>query len=383
MSSTYWQEIAQRFSIPEGVAYLNNGSFGPVPTEAIETTVELFRTLESNPQEYLGVYRGRTAVVKDALGGFVGMKPDDFVFVTNVTVGMNMVAAGLRTLSSGDQIVTTDQEYGAVENAWRFASRRRGVEIVRAALPAPADTPQQLYDAVVGALTARTRIIYMSHITSQTGVILPVKAICEEARRRGILTAIDGAHAPGMIPLDIESLGCDFYVGNCHKWLCAPKGVGFMWASAEAQDLLDPLIVGWGWVEDGESFLGNFENPGTHNPTLYLAVEKCIELQNSIGREAVAARGRELASYARERILAIPGAKPRTPPTADLSNSIQAYTLPLVPDFDFQAALRERRIVAILGPDKEHVRLRVSTHIHNDTEHLDRLVELLHDAYGR
>ncbi len=383
MNSIDWQDVARRFSIPEGVAYLNNGSFGPVPTEAIETAVELFRTLESNPQEYLGIYRGRAAVVKTALGSFLGMKPDDFAFVTNVTLGMNMVASGLRMLSPGDQIVTTDQEYGAVENAWRFASRRRGVEIVRARLPAPAETPQQLYDAVIGTLTARTKVIYLSHITSRTGVILPVKAICEEARRRGIVTAIDGAHVPGMIPLDVESLGCDFYVGNCHKWLCGPKGVGFLWASPEAQKLLDPLIVGWGWVEDNETFLGNFEYLGTHNPTLYLAVEKCIELQTSIGRDAVAARGRELAAYARARILEIPGAGAQTPATADLSNSIQAYTLPLVSDFDFQAQLRERRIVVILGPEAQHMRLRVSTHIHNDTGHLDRLVELLRDAYCR
>ena len=383
MSSVDWRGVARRFSIPEGVAYLNNGSFGPVPTEAIETTVELFRALEANPQEYLSAYRGRAAVVKAALGEFAGMRPDDFVFVTNVTVGMNMVAAGLRMLSAGDEVVTTDQEYGAVDKAWRFATRRRGVGVVRAALPAPAESPGELYDAVISAITPRTKVMYLSHITSPTGVILPVQAICTEARRRGILTVIDGAHAPGMIPLDVMSLGCDFYVGNCHKWLCAPKGVGFLWASPQAQSLLDPFVVGWGWAEDDESFLGNFENPGTHNPTLYLAVEKCIELQRSIGVDAVAARGRELAAYARERILAIPGAGPRTPGSADLSNSIQAFTLPLRPGFDFAGAMRERRITVVIGADDECVRLRVSTHIHNDTSHIDRLVEVLHEAYGR
>ena len=383
MSSVNWHDVAGRFSIPEGVAYLNNGSFGPVPTEAIETTVELFRTLESNPQEYLGAYRARAGVVKAALGEFAGMQKDDFVFVTNVTMGMNMVAAGLRTLSAGDEVVTTDQEYGAVDNAWRYATRRRRVGIVRAALPAPATSPDELYDAVVSAFTPRSKALYLSHITSPTGVILPVKAICAEARRRGILTVIDGAHPPGMIPLDITSLGCDFYVGNCHKWLCAPKGVGFLWASPEAQSYLDPFVVGWGWVEDDETFLGNFENPGTHNPTLYLAVEKCIELQRSIGTDLIAARGRELAVYARERILAIPGARPRTPATAELSNSIQSFALPLRPEFDFAAKMRERRITIVVGPDKDSVRLRVSTHIHNDTSHIDRLVEVLHEAYCR
>ena len=381
MNTIDWAEVASRFSIPGDVTYLNNGSYGPVPTQVIDATIEQFRDLESDPT-HLGTYRERGKVVKTALGGFVGMAPDDFVFVTNVTVGMNIVAAGLRTVSAGDEIVTTDQEYGAVDNAWRFAAKRRGAEIVRVQLPVPAETPAQLYEAVTGALTERTRVIYLSHITSPTGLILPVQAICAEARRRGILTAIDGAHAPGMIPLDVSSIGCDFYVGNCHKWLCAPKGVGFLWASPDAQHLLDPLIVGWGWVEDGETFLGNFENPGTHNPTLYLAVEKCIDLHASIGPQQVAARGRELAGYARQRILQIPGARPRTPATADLSNSIQAYTLPLLPGFDFAAAMRERRLVVVIGADKEVVRMRVSTHIHNDEEHIDRLVDVLRRAYG-
>ena len=381
MNTIDWAEIASRFSIPGDVTYLNNGSYGPVPTQVIDATIEQFRELESNPQTYLATYRERAKIVKTALGGFIGMASDDFVFVTNVTVGMNIVAAGLRTVSAGDEIVTTDQEYGAVDNAWRFCARRRGAQIVRVELPVPAESPQQLFDTVIAALTPRTRVIYLSHITSPTGLILPVKEICAEARRRNILTVIDGAHAPGMIPLDVASTGCDFYIGNCHKWLCAPKGVGFLWANREAQTLLDPFIIGWGWVEDGETFLGNFENPGTHNPTLYLAVEHCIALQRSIGVDAIAARGRELAAYARERILALPGSAPRTPATADLSNSIQAFTLPRVPEIDLGQRMRDRKITVVIGQDDEVARLRVSTHIHNSTEHVDRLVDALQEIY--
>lgn len=381
MSSVEWHEIARRFSIPADVAYLNNGSFGPVPTEAIETTVSLFRTLESNPQEYLARYRGRAQEVKTILGEFAGMRREDFVFITNVTVGMNMIASGLRGLSRGDQVVTTDQEYGAVDNAWKFAANRQGLEIVRAALPAPASRPEELYDAVVSQFTDRTKVAYFSHITSPTGVILPVREICAEARRRGILTAVDGAHAPGMIPLDVESVGADFYVGNCHKWLCAPKGVAFLWASEAAQHLLAPFIVGWGWVEGKETFLGNFENPGTHNPTLYLAVEKCIDLQNEVGRDVVAARGRELASYGRRRILEIDGASARTPEPGEMANSLQAFTLPRRPELDWPRFMRERNITVVIGQDDECLRLRISTHIYNDRSHIDRLVDALQEGY--
>lgn len=381
MNSVDWSAVAERFSIPPEVAYLNNGSFGPVPTDAIETTVALFRALESNPQEYLAQYRGRAREVKRILGGFAGMAPEDFVFITNVTVGMNMVAGGLRGLSAGDQIVTTDQEYGAVDKAWKFAANRQGLDIVRAKLPAPAAGARELYDAVVSEFSPRTRVVYLSHITSPTGAILPVKAICAEARRRGIVSAVDGAHAPGMIPLDVEGVGADFYVGNCHKWLCAPKGVAFLWASKESQHLLAPFIIGWGWVEGNETFIGNFENPGTHNPTLYLAVEKCVELQESIGREAVAARGRELAAYGRGRILEFPGAEARTPEGPELSNSIQAFTLPPKPGVDWAAFMRERHITVVIGQDDERLRLRISTHIYNNREHIDRLADALREGY--
>jgi len=386
MNCNDWDAIARRYSIPSGIAYLNNGSFGPVPTAAIEASVSLFRDLESNPQEYLAAYRERTPEVKADLGDFLGMRGDDFVFVTNVTVAMNMIARGLRSLAAGDEILLTDQEYGAVDKTWQFVAARRGAHVVRARLPAPARTPAELYDAVVSAIGPRTRIVSISHITSPTGVILPVQAICAEARRRGVLTAVDGAHAPGMIPLDVESLGADFYAGNCHKWLGAPKGVGFLWVSPQSQSLLDPLIVGWGWDPENESFPGNFENPGTHNPALYLAVEQCLELQREIGPEIIAARGRELASYARERVLGIRGAQPRTPSTADLSNSLQAFDLPALPDKDLGAMMRERRIIVVVAPggatDGEGIRLRVSTHVHNNREHIDRMVEVLREAYA-
>ncbi len=386
MSSNDWDAIARRYSIPPGIAYLNNGSFGPVPTAAIEASVSLLRDLESNPQEYLAEYRERTPGVKADLGDFLGMRAEDFVFVTNVTVAMNMVARGLRSLKPGDEILLTDQEYGAVDKTWQFVASRRGAHIVRAALPAPATTPGELYDAIVSAITPRTRVISISHITSPTGVILPVRAICAEARRRGVLTAVDGAHAPGMIPLDVELLGADFYAGNCHKWLGAPKGVGFLWASPQAQALLDPLIVGWGWDPEHESFLGNFENPGTHNPALYLAVGNCLELQREIGPEAIAARGRELAAYARERVLGIPGVQPKTPSTADLSGSLQAFDLPPLPDKDLGALMRERRIIVVVAPggasDGNGIRLRVSTHVHNNREHVDRMVDVLREAYA-
>lgn len=376
-----WDEIAAFFDIPEDVVYLNNGSFGPCPRPAVEEAISLLRKLESNPQRYLSEYREETKTVKGALGEFLGMEPQDFVFVTNVTVGMNMAARGLRCIRQGTEVLTTDQEYGAVDKIWRFVADRRDARIVRAELPVPPPDATAVEEAITRHITENTRLLVFSHITSRTGTILPVRNICNKARNSGVVTVIDGAHAPGMIPLDIESLGCDIYIGNCHKWLCAPKGVGFLWASSHVQNQLDPLIVGWGWDDKDGSFLGNFENPGTHNPSLYLAVMQCVEFQKSIGCHRIAQRGRELAQYARRVLLARPGVTPLTPASEDMSCSMAAYGLPALLGGDLATVLKQRNIVVPAQADANGGRMRVSTHIYNSFSHIDVLANAIDEAY--
>ena len=209
---------------------------------------------------------------------------------------------------------------------------------------------------------------------------MPVAEICALARSHHILTAVDGAHAPGMIPLDVQSLGCDFYTGNCHKWLCGPKGTAFLWAKPEHQHRLDPFVVGWGWKRDDETFLGNFENPGTHCIALPVAVGEAVDFQLAVGREHVARRGRELAKIVREIIGAIPGAEPLVP--AELTCSLTAFSLPAMDQERLNQALKKRGIIVPNRVSAEDTWLRVSTHIYNMPFEVETLRDALDEAMG-
>ena len=380
MENTYWLNIRGQFELPEDLVYLNNGSFGPSPRPVLDAVTKYIREVDANPGQNLGVYWSKLGEAKRKFGAFAGIEPADFVFITNLTVGMNMISHGLHDLGIGDEVLTTDQEYGAVNNAWEFASRKAGFTIVKARIPTPTEDTGQILDGIERAITPRTKALYFSHITTSTGLIMPVAEICAIARKRSIITAVDGAHAPGMIPLDIQSLGCDLYTGNCHKWLCAPKGTAILWASPEAQRRLDPFIVGWGWKRDEETFLGNFENPGTHSIALPVAVGDAVDFQLSIGRDRIANRGRELAAYVRERIGSIPGAIPLVAP--ELACSLTAFTLPGMDKDRLTEALKKRRIIVPNRATSEDTWLRVSTHVYNFPHEVDVLREALDEAMG-
>jgi isopenicillin-N epimerase len=377
-----WDNIRKQFELPQGVVYLNNGSFGPCPKPVLDATAAYLRDIDSHPGAKLGEYWGKLKETKKRLGAFVAMDPEDFVFVTNVTMGMSMISRGLRVLEEGDEILTTSQEYGAVNNAWEFVARKRKLTIRTAVVPSPPESAEQIVDIIKASFTDRTRVLYFSHITTTTGLILPVREICAAARERGILTAIDGAHAPGMIPLDVAALGADFYTGNCHKWLCAPKGTGFLWVRKGAQDMLDPLIVGWGWDKESDTFLGNFENPGTHSSGLPVAVGDAVAFQEAIGKETIAARGRELTAYGRGALEGISGTRSLTPSVPGMSNSLTAYALPLGDHEKLKRELEKRNIIIPNGPREDDTWLRLSTHVYNTREEIDLLVQALGAAYA-
>ena len=375
--NTDWTEIRNQFELPHGTIFLNNGSFGPSPTPVLDAVAEGVRQIDSHPGEQLNAYRTYRDEAKQVLGRFVGMQPEDFVFVTNVTVGMNMIARGLRTLQEGDEILTTNQEYGAVNNIWRFVARKRGADIRTVEIPTPPQDPGEIVDLITTGMTDRTRVIYFSHITTTTGLVTPAAEICRIARDRGILSAVDGAHAPGMIPLNVADLGCDFYTGNCHKWLCAPKGTGFLWASPDAQKLLDPFIVGWGWNEEEETFLGNFENPGTHCIALPAAVAAAVRFQEEIGTEKIEAKDRELTAYGRERMCALPGVRLLTPDRPDMSCALTAFALPPTDSQTLRQSLATAGIIIPNDPREGHTWMRLSTHVYNLKEEIDRLIDVI------
>jgi isopenicillin-N epimerase len=257
---------------------------------------------------------------REALAGYLGASADDLVFVTNATTGVNTVARSL-ALEPGDEIVTTDHEYGACDATWRFVCARSGARYLPVEVPLPFDAAG-FTDRVWAAVGPRTRVLYLSHITSTTALILPLAELCRRARERGIVTLIDGAHAPGQIALDLDALGADFYTGNCHKWLCAPKGTAFLNVRPEHHRLLDATTVSWGYSESGAGHAGaetitgttvlerRLQWQGTRDLAAFLAVPTAIEFQQRHGWDEVRRRCHALAARTLARACSVTGLEP-------------------------------------------------------------------------
>lgn len=294
-----WPHYALRaeFMLRPDVTFLNHGSFGACPRPVFETYQAWQRELEAQPVEFLGRrYPGLITEARRPVAAYVGADPQDIVFVPNATYGLNAIARALR-LQPGDEVLTSDHEYGAMDRTWRFMCARQGARYVRVPLPVPFGDAQEVVERIWAGVTERTRVLFLSHITSPTALILPVAALCARARAAGILTVIDGAHGPSQLDLDMAALGADFYVGNCHKWLCSPKSAAFLYARPAVQPLLEPLVVSWGWERDppGDSpFLDWFEWSGTADPAAVLSVPAAIAYQQERGWEQVRADCRRL-----------------------------------------------------------------------------------------
>lgn len=222
------EALRSLFLLDDDIVFLNHGSFGACPRPVWDVYMAWQRQLERQPVAFIS--RRSDALLQSAqshLATYLNVQPDDLTFVMNATSGLNVIARSL-PLCAGDEILTTDLEYGALDLTWRHLCAKAGATYRKANIPAPFTTPEAIVDTIWKEVNERTRAIFLSHITSGTSVILPVREICHRARGAGILTIVDGAHAPGQIPLDLAQLGVDVYAGNCHKWLCAPKGAAFL-----------------------------------------------------------------------------------------------------------------------------------------------------------
>ena len=278
------QRMKDHFLLDPDVIFLNHGSFGATPQPVMEAYQNWQTRLEHQPVQF--IVRDMFPELKQArqiLGEYLNADADDLVYIPNATYGVNIIARSL-SLKPGDEILTTDHEYGACENVWNFIGQKTGAILVRQPVPLPLASPAEVSEQFWQGVTLKTRAIFISHITSPTAMRMPVEIICKRARDTEILTIIDGAHAPGQIPLDLHALDPDFYVGNCHKWMLSPKGAGFLYTRRELQGLVEPLVVSWGWGENspftsGTKYLDYLEWSGTHDPSAYLSVPAAIRFQ--------------------------------------------------------------------------------------------------------
>lgn len=275
--------------------FLNHGSFGACPRPVFESYQRLQIELERQPVAFLErEYAARLDAARTRLADYVGADVDGLVFVPNTSSGVNAVGRSL-ALGPGDEVLTTNHEYGGCLLAWEAICAAAGARLVVADLPDPLVDVESVVGALAAAATPRTRVLFMSHIASATAALLPVAEACRWARERGILSVVDGAHVPGQLALDVRAVGADAYVGNCHKWLCAPKGSAFMWVADWLRDQVQPLVVSWG-CEPGSPFAARHSWGGTHDPAAALAVPAAIAFQSRLRWDVVRERGRALAA---------------------------------------------------------------------------------------
>ena len=365
------------FLLDPDVIFLNHGSFGACPRPVFEVYQSWQRELERQPVEFLHTGRRFKTLMREAreaLAAYVGADPDDLAYVTNATTGMNVVARSL-PLEPGDEVLATDHEYGAIDFTWQFVCERRGARYIRAPLSVPVRSARDIVEAIWQHVTPRTRVLAVSHLTSPTALILPVADLVRRAREHGIISVIDGAHAPGQIPVHLETLSADFYVANCHKWMCAPKGSAFLYARRKAQPLLRPLVVSWGWRN---GFLEELEWQGTRDIAAFLATPAAIDFLRSPAWAGVPSVCHALARDARRVILALTGLPPLCPDGPEWYAQMVSLPLPLADGEATQQRLyADRKIEVPIMTWNDRRLLRISVQGYNTREDIDALTSAL------
>lgn len=364
------------FLLNPDVVFLNHGSFGACPRAVFERYQQWQRELEWQPVEFLGRrYDVLLRDARDVLAGYTGSDPENLLYVTNATAGLNMVARSLH-LQAGDEILTTDHEYGALELTWQYICRETGAKIVQRKVPLPLVDAEEFADAIWQGVTSRTKVLFLSHITSPTALIFPVELLIERARAAGILTVIDGAHVPGHLKLDLEALGADFYSGNNHKWLCAPKGSALLHVRAEHHKLMDPLVISWGW--DGDSLFERTRWQGTQDIAAYLATPDAIHFQQQHNWNQVRACCHDLAIETMERIGELTGLAPLAAP--QFFGQMVAVPLPDCDEVELKRRLYDDyRVEVPLTRHNGQLYVRVSIQGYTTREEVDVLLEALRD----
>ena len=357
---------------------VNHGSFGATPRRVLAAQEEWRRRMEAQPGRFFR--REMIPALRKAaqrLATFLGAEGRDLAFVENATTGCNAVLRSLR-LEPGDEVLTLAHGYGAVRNAARFVAERAGATVVEVPLPFPRPAAQEVAARVSGALTPRTRVAVIDHITSPSALVLPVAAIAAACKRAGVPVPIDGAHGPGQVPLDLPRIGADWYAGNCHKWLCAPKGCGLLWAAPERQAALHPVTISHGL---GRGFLEEFDWTGTRDPSAFLAIGAALEFFQSLGGPALMARNADLARRAALFLADYLGTEAGA--EAGMSAAMGLVRLPLrgsaTPE---QAETIRERLLDARADAPVHVIdgsawLRLSAHAYNEMQDYERLAELL------
>lgn len=357
--------------------YLNHGSFGPPPVVVQQARREWQLKLDEQPMDFFVRQLEPTwFAVRERLAKFVGTAAANLIFVDNATVGMNIVADSF-PLAAGDEVLLTNHEYGAVERIWDRACNLAAAQRKTVELPLPFTTVGNTVDRLFNAVTPRTKLIVISHITSPTAVTLPVKAVCDAARERGIATCIDGPHALVQEDVALDELGCDFYTASCHKWLSAPFGTGLLYAAPQHQERIRPPYLSWGRLPPtelknwGDEFLWS----GTRDYAAIFAIPAAIDFIEGIGLEKFRHHAHGLARYARQQLVELTGREPIIPDDPTWYCSMAHVPLPPGPRQPLQEQLWQQFHIEVPIVEWNGGRyVRVSCHLYNESAQIDELV---------
>ncbi len=376
-------EFAQDWNIRPDTTYLNHGSFGISPRPVRQAHDRWRQSLATQPMDYfIRKYEPAWIAARDRLAEFIGADRESLTLLENSTVAMNVIAQSF-PLTPGDEVLLTDHEYGAVTRTWQEACMRAGARVIIGEIPWPLHDPQEIVDSLFAAASPATRLVVFSHITSPTALTLPAAAIATEARARGIAVCIDGPHAVAQLPLNLEWISCDFYTASCHKWLCAPAGSGFLYADRRWHDHLKPLVTSWGRIPptQPQSWWESFIWRGTRDATPLLSLPEAIDyLEHRVGLDRFRESTHKLARYARTRLLERWCGTTWTEDDRQWYTSMVAVPLPPGDARGLQQRLWRRHGIEIPVVEFQQTRsIRVSCHLYNTRDDIDRLVEALEE----
>ena len=372
--------MKELYHLDPSITFLNHGSFGACPKPVFEVYQNWQRKLEQQPVEFMAIkVYDFLEEARHALGDYVGCHGDDLIFVTNPTTAVNTVIRSL-DLGLDDEVLMTDMEYGSLVRTWEHYAQDKGFSIVQQPTSIPLTTHEDYIEHFWKAVTERTKIIYLSEITSSTGLILPVAAICKKAKEAGIMTIVDGAHVPAHIPLNIAEMDPDVYVGACHKWLSAPKGSSFLYVKKSLQETIEPLIISWGSEVDRSPspFIYESQYQGTWDPSAFLTVPAAIQFQQEHDWNSVRKRSRALNRETRGRIYEIIDSEPICPNTEEWLGQMASIITNIENGLDFKRRLMDEYKIEIpVFPWGDKILFRTSFNAYNDENDADRLIEVL------
>ena len=375
-----WTDVQNQFTLQENLIVMNAANLCPAPASVNEALFRYTRDIDSNPsfQNRAKFGQGR-ADTRARIARFLNVTPEEIVLTRNTSEGNNFVSSGLE-LSSGDEVVIFDENHPTNNQSWRDKAERFGFTVKAVSIPTPPPSADAIIEQMVAAMGPRTRVLAFTHVTSTFGTRFPAKELCGIARERGILTLVDGAQTFGMLDLDLQDMGCDFFTGSSHKWLTGPKETGVLYMRSDAQEHMAPSEVGVSGGRVGASRV--YERLGQRDDPAIMALGEAIDFHDRIGKDRIERRSVDLATVLKDEIGKIPGVHMYSPTARELSSAVVTFR---PGDADIQnlyTRLYEDYGIACATRGGNTAGFRFSPHIYNDEQQVERVVRALHDVMG-